>query len=353
MKDGSYLSVLLVMRKKIKETVKVVLGLIVAVGSLLYVMRNVSIGELIESFSMVNSEYFIPAVFLLTLSYLARAYRWRALLLPFKKIKVTEVYFTMMTGFLGNVLPLRAGELLRAYILKRKQDITISGALATILMEWIFDIFLLLILFAWVFQFYTEVFDFTFPVSGLSSQDIASYFARFCLVLIIGLVLFVHSFLQYKTKIILLVEWISSRLPSTWKKRIKYFLEDLSSAFYTIKEGRIFMQVIFFSSLEWFLTILSFYPMFLAYNLGPPSLSSLVILTVMIVMFTTVFPAPGFLGSFNAGVYVALHHLLGASEVLSANFGWMAWGLNFFVIFLSGVYFILKNKLSLRAIWKG
>ena len=340
------------MKKKIKETLKVILGLIIATSSIYYVMRNVSIGELIESFSVVRLGYFVPAVILLVLSYVARAYRWRALLLPFKKIKVAEVYFTMMTGFLGNVLPFRAGELLRVYILKRKQGIAISGSLATILMEWIFDIFLLLILFVWVFQFYAEVFSFTFPDSGISTQDVARYFANFCLALVVGLVLFVYSFLRYKTKIILLVEWISSRLPSAWRNRIKYFFSDLSSAFYTIKEGRIYIQVIFFSALEWFLTVLSFYPMFLAYNLGTPSLSSLVILTVMIVMFTTVFPSPGFLGSFNAGVYVTLHHLLGESEVLSANFGWMAWGLNFLVIFLSGIYFILKDQLSLREIWK-
>lgn len=258
----------------------------------------------------------------------------------------------MMAGFLGNVLPLRAGELLRAYILKRKQDITISGALATILMEWFFDIFILLILFTWVFKFYAEVFNFTLPVSGVSAQEVARYFVRFSLALIVGLSIFIYTFLQHKTKIFLIIEWLTFRLPSIFKKKIKSFFDNLNSAFCTIKEGRVLMQVIFFSVLEWFLTVLSFYPMFLAYNLGAPSLGSLTVLTVMIVVFTTVFPSPGFLGSFNAGVYVALHHLLGESEVLSANFGWVAWGLNFIVILVSGFYFILKDQLSLRNIWK-
>ena len=337
---------------KFKKPEKTILVLMIVLGGFYYVLRNVSINDLMGSFEKIRYGYFLPAIVLLFLSYWARAYRWRALLLPYKKVQVTEVYFVMMTGFLGNILPFRAGELLRAYILKRKQDIALSGALATILMEWFFDVLIMLILFSWVFKFYAEAFNFTFSDSGVSTQELANHFGQFCLALTIGLVLFIYSFLEHKNKLLAMVYWFIRRLSQKWHNRVKSLFDNLNLGFSAVKNTWILFQVIFYSALEWLLTIFSFYPMFSAYNLGTISFESLVILTVMIVVFTTLLPTPGFLGSFNAGVYVALHHIMGKSEVIAANFGLTAWTLNFLVILFSGFYFIVKEQLSLRTLWK-
>ena len=336
---------------KFKRPGKTILLLMVALGGFYYVLRNISISELIGSLEKIRSVYFLPAVVLLLLSYWARAYRWRALLLPFKKVPVTEVYFVMMAGFLGNVLPFRAGELLRSYILKRKQNIALSGAFATILMKWFFDVLIMLILFSWVFKFYAESFNFNFPDSDVSTQALANHFGQFCLTLTVGLVLFIYSFLEHKKKILAMIHWFSRHLSQKWHNRVKSLFDNLNLGFSSIKNTWVLFQVIFYSALEWLLTIFSFYPMFSAYNLSATS-ESLVILTVMIVVFTMLFPTPGFLGSFNAGVYVALHHIMGKSEVIAANFGLTAWTLNFLVILFSGFYFIVKEQLSLRTLWK-
>ena len=337
---------------KFQKTWKTILGLILGMGALYYVLRKVSLDELIHSFEKVSFGYFLPAVALLFLSYWARAYRWRVLLMPFRKVSVFEVYFTMMTGFLGNVLPFRAGEFLRAFILNSKKDIPISGVLATILMEYIFDIFLLLTLFTWVFNFNSEAFNFIISDAGISTQEVANKFGQFCMIMISGLILFVYLFLRHKLKMLAIVQWFSRYFPQKWGAKIESLVDNLSMGFSAIKNIQSLFQVIFYSALEWLLTILSFYPMFLAYNLDTPSFGSLVILTVMIVVFTTILPTPGFLGSFNAGVFVALHHIMGKSEVLAANFGLVAWTLNFMVIFISGFYFIVKYHLSFQNMWK-
>jgi glycosyltransferase 2 family protein len=340
------------MEIKFKESRKTNLGLVIALGFFYYVFKEVSLDELVRSFGSIHLKYFFPAVVLLFLSYWARAYRWRALLLTFKKVPVTQVYFSMMTGFLGNVLPLRAGDFLRAYILNRNQDISLPGILATILMEFFFDILLLLALFIWVFKFNAEAFNFTFPDTGLSAQEVGKHFGQFCMVLISVLALFFYSFLRHKKKILALVGWLSRGLPQKWRNKLKSLFDNLSLGFSAVKNAQTLFQIILYSALEWLLTILSFYPMFLAYNLDVSSFGSLVILTVMIVVFTTILPTPGFLGSFNAGVYVALHHIMGESEVLAANFGLVAWALNFLVILISGFYFIVKYHFSFNTIWK-
>ncbi len=95
-----------------------------------------------------------------------------------------------MIGFMGNVLPARAGEFLRAYLVGKKNGITFSGAFSTIIVERLFDLVCLMVLFVWVFVFNDDVFDPNLKFSGVSMQTMAVGFGRICLILIFGLIAF-------------------------------------------------------------------------------------------------------------------------------------------------------------------
>ena len=63
------------------------------------------------------------------------------------KMGVSGLYSPMMVGFMGNFLPARAAEILRPYLLSKKYDITFSAAFASIVMERLFDLIMLLLIF--------------------------------------------------------------------------------------------------------------------------------------------------------------------------------------------------------------
>ena len=98
----------------------------------------------------------------------------------------------------------------------------------------------------------------------------------------------------------------------------------------------------------WGLIVLQYYPLYWAYELQDKSATSLVLLTVMVCILITVLPTPAFLGSFNAGVLIALHEIMGEAEVAVVSFGFVAWAVNFAVIVLGGVYFILHDHISVK-----
>ena len=76
-------------------------------------------------------------VFLLHL--LARAWRWRFLLLPAGRPAYSSLFGSMMIGFMANnLLPLRLGEFIRAYVLGRRENLGFSLVLATLVVERIF-----------------------------------------------------------------------------------------------------------------------------------------------------------------------------------------------------------------------
>ena len=117
-----------------------------------------SFSEVIFSFKEMEYVYLLPAVVMIVLAYVFRAYRWKALLEPSLKVNVSELYSPMMVGFMGNFLPARAGEILRPYLLSKKSNITFSAAFASIIIERLFDLIMLLLIFIWVFWFEASVF---------------------------------------------------------------------------------------------------------------------------------------------------------------------------------------------------
>ena len=86
------------------------------------------------------------------LAYLVRAWRWQFLLIGVGHIPLRSLWSSIMIGFMGNnILPARLGELLRAYSLGRSAGVSRSAALASVVVERILDIGVLLLIFGTVF----------------------------------------------------------------------------------------------------------------------------------------------------------------------------------------------------------
>ncbi|MEL7646008.1 MAG: lysylphosphatidylglycerol synthase transmembrane domain-containing protein [Anaerolineaceae bacterium] len=76
---------------------------------------------------------------------LLRAWRWQVLLNPLKRLPIRRLFPVVAIGYMGNnVYPARAGEVLRSVLLKSKDQVDISGSLATIVVERLFDAIVIL-----------------------------------------------------------------------------------------------------------------------------------------------------------------------------------------------------------------
>ena len=325
-----------------------VIGLLIAGGALYYTLSGVSMGELMESFKSVQYIYLLPTVVLMVLSYVFRAYRWRILLQPVKQVEVNSLYSPLMVGFMGNILPARAGEVVRAYLLSKKHEISFTGAVASIIVERLFDIFMLLMLFAWIFIGHAEIISPELTIKGVSVQGLASKFGMISATLLVLLVVFIYLLLTQKEKMLKLIHWCTRPLPEKWKGKIEYLVDEFILGFQVAKDIGALMKITWYSLLVWAAITLSYYPMYWAYDLQDKSLQSVVLVTVMVAILITVLPTPAFLGSFNAAVLIALHDVMNESELIAVSFGMVAWALSFGVIFVSGLYFILHDHLSVK-----
>ena len=335
-----------------KKARQLFIGLAIAVGALYYTLRNISLDELIASFKEVELVYVLPAFAIIILTFVVRAYRWQILLRPFKQIPVNDIYAPLMIGFMGNILPARAGEFLRAYLVGKKHGITFAGSLSTIIVERLFDMVCLLILFVWVFVVNIDMFDPQLTFSGISVQTMLAGFGRFCGILVIGLLCFMFLLSYKEEQVKSWIGWLVKPFPDKWKDRILLMVGEFALGCKIIRDPGALAQIIFLSLALWALFVATYYPFYFAFDLQNKSLDSVLLLTVMVCVLITILPTPGFLGSFNAGVLIALHEIMGEAEVTAVSFGMVAWAASFIVLIGGGVFFIFKDHMSVQSLIK-
>ena len=114
----------------------------------------------LDALSDANYAWLGPAIAAYFVSFYFRSLRWRFLLRPFAETKTARLYPVVIVGYMANnILPLRAGEFVRSYYLSRREPVSGATALATIVVERVFDGLLMLLLLLAGFLF--------LPFSGL------------------------------------------------------------------------------------------------------------------------------------------------------------------------------------------
>ena len=97
---------------------KILLGLLVSAGLLVYFFRDVDLREIGSRLQDTLWSFLVLSVILNTLSLWMRAWRWAFLFPP--GTRPTHLFRALLVGYMGNnLLPLRAGELVRIYVASR------------------------------------------------------------------------------------------------------------------------------------------------------------------------------------------------------------------------------------------
>ena len=98
------------------------------------------LGELADALAKADYWWVGPAVGLWFVAAWFRSLRWRYLLLHLEGISTAALYPVLVVGYMANnLLPLRTGELVRAYILGERHRVSKLSALGTIALERLFD----------------------------------------------------------------------------------------------------------------------------------------------------------------------------------------------------------------------
>jgi hypothetical protein len=117
-----------------------VVTLVLSVACLAWALHGVSWVELWQEIRELNWRWVAVGVIADVLVYFIQGWRWSLLLLPVAPVSPWASVGAIYVGLFANeVLPLRAGELIRCFLMARWSKIPISVTLASALIERIFD----------------------------------------------------------------------------------------------------------------------------------------------------------------------------------------------------------------------
>lgn len=123
------------------------LGMACSTLFLFLAFRNVQWTELWAVLQGVNWVYMSAAIGLYILILVVRGFRWWVLLTPLGPTTAWDAFTYINIGYMANdLLPLRAGEVIRAVLLGEKKSISKSAVLATIVVERLLDILAVVVL---------------------------------------------------------------------------------------------------------------------------------------------------------------------------------------------------------------
>jgi uncharacterized membrane protein YbhN (UPF0104 family) len=111
----------------LRNILKTVIVIGLAVGLIAFFLRNADLGRVWASVRAARPDYLLFSLGLTGVSFLIRAERWQYLLAPLGPTRFWVVFRTTVIGFGASaVLPARAGEVIRPYLLARREGILLD-----------------------------------------------------------------------------------------------------------------------------------------------------------------------------------------------------------------------------------
>lgn len=295
------------MRTKVSKIASVFIPLLLGFGLIYYQYTTLSVEELNKikfCFQKANYFYIFLSLIISLFGYWARAYRWKYSLqhLGYQTNFKNDFMSVCVSYFMNLTIP-RSGEITRAALLKKYENVPFDKGFGTIVAERIVDLilFLLFVGLAFILQF-EKLYNFI-------KEKIA--FEKIILFGIIGLLL----------GIVFLLIWIYVE----WKiiKKIKNKFSGLIEGMLSIVKMKDKWKYIFFSFLIWFSYLLMFYIPIYALpeteNIGFDIVIMGFIFGSLAVGFTN-----GGLGAYPLAIAM-IFSLYGISNEIGTAFGWLAW----------------------------
>jgi hypothetical protein len=123
------------------------LGLLVTAGIVWVGLTRIDLSETVAAFAVVRVGFVLAGGALIVVVIAIFAVRWRVLLPNRPDVPVRFVFCYLMIGYMVNaIIPLRLGDLVRAYLLGRRHGIAVSTTLSTVVVERIFDVVAIVII---------------------------------------------------------------------------------------------------------------------------------------------------------------------------------------------------------------
>lgn len=321
---------------------KSAIGIVLSVALLAWVLRDVSLAAVWGELQRSNLWLFLASAVASTLIFPLRAIRWRIILEPVAPgLPIAPLWRSIaIGGMVNNLVPARAGEIARAYALTRETTVSFASALASLAVDRLFDLVVLLGLGA------AALLDPLFPrgarVAGQTMGDLAQGTIVLVIVLVAGLYLLAF----FPAQLVKAFEIFARKVSPAVEERGKTALLRFSDGLSVLKSPLRFLFVLGWTVAHWLMNAFAFWLGFLAVGLDLP-FSAALFLQLLVGLGVALPSAPGFFGVFEKFATVGLA-IYGVTATAAASWAIGFHILSFIPVTVIGIYYFSRVGLSFR-----
>jgi len=308
------------------------LGVLVSAIFLYPALRGLHLHEVWMYLRHAKYGWIVPGVAVYFVGVWLRTWRWHYMLRPLKHIPLRVLFPVVCIGYFGNnVYPARAGEVLRAYVLKRKSDIPMSASLATILVERIFD-GLVMLLFVFL----------ALPFAP-SLAGYRQFITLLSLAFFLALGIFFWAAVQPQ-RVQRVYRWFADRLiPQSFREKADGMVERFLEGIHFLRRPQDVIMIFLTSVLIWLAETVKYWFVMHAFSFHVPFIV-LMLMNGIVNLATTLPAAPGYVGTFDTpGIAVLV--AFGVDKDLAAGYTWVLHAALWLPITLLGAYYMWLEHL--------
>jgi uncharacterized protein (TIRG00374 family) len=314
---------------------------LLTLGLLAVFLRGVDMSAMWAETRRANPIPLVLALVMTAVSYTVRAFRWQYLLAPIGATRFATAFRTTVIGFAATfLLPARAGEVVRPYLLARREGLNATAAFATIILERLLDLLVVLLLFA------------TFVLT--SGADVVSgdpsLFARVKFgglmagaVAIAGAAV-LFTLAGHPERMGRLALGVQRVLPERIARIVATFVETFAQGLAVMRQpGRLLVSLALSLPL-WLSIAAGIWLTSRAFHITFPFQASFLVMTILVVGVAV--PTPGAVGGFHLAYQIAVHNFFGVPDERAAGAAIVLHAISFVPVTLLGIGFMAGEGLT-------
>ena len=314
---------------------------LLAAGLLVWFLRHANLADVWRQVQRARVDLLVLALGIVAATYWARAVRWRYLLAPIGPTRFRTVFRTMIIGFAAlGLLPARAGDVLRPYLLARQEGLSLSATFATIVIERVLDLIAVLSLLAVYVLWSAE--ESTLSPALLRSVEVSASFAGLLAVVLVGMLWVLASHPERVGGLVLMLNRV---LPHRIAHRLSQMALAFSGGLAVTRRPRELIPAIAWSFAIWVIGAAEVWVVTKAFGMYLPLLGAFLLQALLVVGVAV--PTPGGVGSYHEAYRFGMTTFFGASNANAIAAAIVVHAISFVPVMLAGLLFMAQDGLSI------
>lgn len=322
---------------------------IVLVGLMLVLvgvfLRNANLASVWHVMRTAHPGLVLTGIACVFTSYLLRAVRWQVMLAPLGRVRVGPAFRATVIGFAASfVLPARAGEFLRPWLLARREGLDTAAVITTIVIERLLDLVAVLVLLAVFFLLFDP---------GLSALDpamfetVRTWSMRAGYAAAAGMaVLFAAA--ARPDRLVAVTDALTRWLPAALQRRINALVTAFATGLAVVRDPGRLAVALAWSFVLWLLIAGQTWVVSRAVGVVLPPTGALLVIALLVVGVAV--PTPGAVGGFHEAYRVAVTAFFGADNDHAVGAAIVLHAVGFVPTLIAGAVLMAREGLSFTSL---